>query len=183
MASAFIIYIQPQLQRDPNEEAAALLRVLLYKTDNTTFGGDVPEVPQWTGPPRTTVVAQILLYLSLSLIFSSVLQIILAKQLLNLYLLAGTRELMIERILGRQREPKWFTTGLHIVILLLAISLQVALLLISCAITIYLWKINLAIAAVVLVAVLTTVSACALFVVLGSANSALTYIVEGPRRR
>ena len=66
MASAFIVQINSELQQDPNEEAAALLRVLIYKVDNTTFGGNVPVVPQWSGPPRAIVQVQAILYASLA---------------------------------------------------------------------------------------------------------------------
>ena len=65
MASAFIIQVQSELQSDPNEETAALLRVLIYKIDNTTFGGDIPTLPQWNGPPQTIIQVQSLLYASL----------------------------------------------------------------------------------------------------------------------
>ncbi|KAF9646404.1 hypothetical protein BDM02DRAFT_3188879 [Thelephora ganbajun] len=55
VVSAFIVQVQSQLRPDPNEEIAALLRVLIHKIDNTTFGGDIPALPQWTGPPRTII--------------------------------------------------------------------------------------------------------------------------------
>ena len=66
MTSAFIIQVQTQLQSDPNEETAALLRVLIYKIDNTTFGDNIPAVPQWSGTPHATVQAQAILYASLA---------------------------------------------------------------------------------------------------------------------
>ena len=83
MTSAFIIYIYPQLQTDSNDETAALLRVLLYKVANTTFGGGVPKVPARTGPPRTVVAALVLLSLGLAAGMTTVLLAILVKQLLN----------------------------------------------------------------------------------------------------
>ena len=46
VTSAFIIDIQSQLQPDTGDETAALLRVLIYKIDNTTFGNDTPTLPQ-----------------------------------------------------------------------------------------------------------------------------------------
>ena len=33
--------------------------------DYATFDGDVPALPQWSGPPRTTIYAQSLLYAGL----------------------------------------------------------------------------------------------------------------------
>ena len=65
MISAFAIYVHPQLQLDPTDESVALLRVILFKMDNTVFGGDVPQHPKWTGPPRTIIATQFLLYISL----------------------------------------------------------------------------------------------------------------------
>jgi len=46
VTSAFIIEVNSKLRPDPNEETAGLLRVLIHKVDNTTFGGDAPAVPQ-----------------------------------------------------------------------------------------------------------------------------------------
>ena len=80
MTSAFIIQVQPQLQKDPNEETAALLRVLIHKIDNTTFGGDVPALPQWTGPARMVVQVQSILYASLAASLLSALLAMLGKQ-------------------------------------------------------------------------------------------------------
>ncbi|KAF9644199.1 hypothetical protein BDM02DRAFT_3103337, partial [Thelephora ganbajun] len=66
VASAFVIQVDVQLQPDHNEETTALLRVLIYKMDNTTFGGDVPTIPQWSGPPRVIIQIQVILCASLS---------------------------------------------------------------------------------------------------------------------
>ena len=145
--STFIVYIHPQLQADPNEESAALLRVLLYKTDNTGFGGDVPEVPRWTGPPTAVVAALLLLYLSLAVKLGSGLFAILPKQLLNLYALAGTSGSNLEGDRTQGRRLKWFAVGLHgTVLLLLSLALQNALFLLGCALTAYIWNINCLIA-------------------------------------
>ncbi|KAF9644475.1 hypothetical protein BDM02DRAFT_3079018, partial [Thelephora ganbajun] len=80
VASAFTVQIQSRLQPDPNEETAALLRVFIHKVDNTTFGGDVPALPQWTGPPRTIVHVQSVLYASLAASLLSAFLAILGKQ-------------------------------------------------------------------------------------------------------
>ena len=97
MTSAFITQVQPELQPDPNDETAALLRVLIHKIDNTTFGGDVPALPQWTGPPRRIIQVQCLLYASLSVsLFSSFLAM-LGKQWLNRYASIDVRGSAIER--------------------------------------------------------------------------------------
>ena len=147
--SAFIIYIHPQLRPDPNEETAALLRVLLYKTDNATFGDEIPEVPHWTGPPRTTVAAQLLLYLSLATTLTSVLVAILAKQMLNHHASTYTKITICAPAVRR-----FFFVFVYIAALGPLFLLQVALLLFSCAIPVYLWRINVIIASFMFVTTL-----------------------------
>ena len=83
VTSAFILDIQSQLQPDTGEETAALLRVLIYKIDNTTFGNDPPTLPQWTGPPRAIVQVQAILFASLAATLFSAFLAMLGKQWLN----------------------------------------------------------------------------------------------------
>ena len=64
--TAFIIYIQPQLQQDTGTETAALLRLLIYNTNHTAFGGEVPAMPDWNGAPIILTVAQVILYCCLA---------------------------------------------------------------------------------------------------------------------
>ena len=63
--TAFIIYIQPNLQQNPSDEAAGLLRLLLYTTNGTLFA-EAPTLPAWNGAPVVLTVAQIILYCSLA---------------------------------------------------------------------------------------------------------------------
>ena len=61
--TSFILYIQPQLQRNSCDESADLLRMLLYNTNKTVFGNNPPPtLPIWAGPPTLLTVAQIILY-------------------------------------------------------------------------------------------------------------------------
>ena len=170
VTSAFILYIQPQLRADPNEESAALLRVLLYKTDNTTFGGDVPEVPRWTGPPITTVVALLLLYLSLAGTLGATLFAILAKQLLNLYASAGTSRSNLEGGRTRGRRLRWFAAGLHATVFLLSFMLQIALFLLGCALTVYIWNISRLIASFSLLTTILAISFSSFLLLFGLAD-------------
>ena len=151
MASAFIIQVQPQLQRDPNEETAALLRVLIHKIDNTTFGGDVPALPQWTGPTRMVIHVQSILYASLAASLLSAFLAMLGKQWLNRYASIDMRGSVIERSRNRQRKLDgiiaWYFEH---VLECLPLMLQVALLLLGCALSRYLWEINTAVASVVI---------------------------------
>jgi len=150
VASAFITQVQPQLQRDPGEETAALLRVLIHKIDNTTFGGDVPALPQWTGPTRMVVQVQQILYASLAASLLSAFLAMLGKQWLNRYASIDMRGSAIERSQDRQRKLdgiiRWYFEH---VLECLPLMLQVALLLLGCALSRYLWEINTAVACVV----------------------------------
>ena len=151
MASAFIIQVQPQLQRDPNEETAALLRVLIHKIDNTTFGSDVPALPQWTGPARMAVHVQFILYASLAASLLSAFLAMLGKQWLNRYASIDMRGSAIERSQNRQRKLDGIITWyFEHVLECLPLMLQVALLLLGCALSRYLWEINTAVASVVI---------------------------------
>ena len=151
MASAFIIQVQSELQSDPNEETAALLRVLIYKIDNTTFGGDIPTLPQWNGPPQTIIQVQSLLYASLITSFLSAFIAMLGKQWLNRYDSVDVRGSAIERSQNRQRKldgiVAWYFSY---VMESLPLMLQAALLLLGCALSKYLWEIDTTVASVVI---------------------------------
>ena len=151
VASAFIIDVQSQLQSDPNDETAALLRVLIYKIDNTTFGNDVPALPQWTGPPHSIVQVQAILFASLATSLFSAFLAMLGKQWLNRYESTDVRGSAVERSQNRQRKldgiVAWY---FDYVMELLPLMLQVALLLLGCALSRYLWEIDLTVASVVL---------------------------------
>jgi hypothetical protein len=151
VTSAFIIQVQSGLQSDPNEETAALLRVLIYKIDNTTFGGDVPTLPQWTGPPQTIIHVQSLLYASLLTSLLSAFIAMLGKQWLNRYESVDIRGPAIERSQNRQRKMDGIVAWcFDYVIESLPLMLQAALLLLGCALSKYLWEVNTTVASVVL---------------------------------
>ena len=151
MTSAFVIQVQSELQQDPNDETAALLRVLIYKIDNTTFGGDVPALPQWSGPPRTVIQVQSILYASLTASLLSAFLAMLGKQWLNRYASVDMRGSAIERSQNRQRKSDgivaWYFDH---VMESLPLMLQLALLLLGCALSLYLWEINTTVASVVI---------------------------------
>ena len=151
VASAFIIDVNSQLQPDPNDETAALLRVLIYKIDNTTFGHDVPALPQWNGPPRAMVDVQAILFASLAASLFSAFLAMLGKQWLNRYDSTDIRGTMTERSKSRQRKldgvVAWYFNN---VMESLPLMLQVALLLLSCALSRYLWEISMTVASIVI---------------------------------
>ena len=150
-ASAFIIQVSSQLQPDPNNETAALLRVLIYKIDNTTFGNDVPALPQWTGPPRMIVDVQAILFASLAASLLSAFLAMLGKQWLNRYASVDVRGSAIERSQNRQRKldgiVHWY---FDYVLESLPLMLQAGLLLLACALSRYLWDTNTTVGSVVI---------------------------------
>ena len=151
VTSAFIIEVDSKLQPDPGDETAALLRVLIYKIDNTTFGNDVPILPQWNGPPPAMIHVQTLLFASLAASLFSAFMAVLGKQWLNRYDSSDMRGSAIERSHHRQRKLRgmagWYFGH---VMESLSLMLQVALLLLGCALSRYLWEVSIVVASVVL---------------------------------
>jgi hypothetical protein len=183
VTSAFIIEVNSQLQPDPNEETAALLRVLIYKIDNTTFGGDVPPIPlQWTGPPHTIVQVQAVLYASLAASLFSAFLAMLGKQWLNQYMSTNMRGTAIER--GRNRQQKLngiVTWCFDYVMESLPLMLQGALFLLGCALSRYLWEINTTIASVILGVTSLGILLYLLIVIAGSVFASCPYQTPGSR--
>jgi hypothetical protein len=182
VASAFIIEVNSQLQPDPNDETAALLRVLIHKIDNTTFGDHPPTLPQWTGPPHAIVHVQAILFASLAASLFSAFLAMLGKQWLNRYASIEMRGSAIERSQNRQRKLDGIVTWyFDHVMESLPLMLQVALLLLGCALTRYLWEINLTVAAVILGATSFGVVFYIFIVVAGAASESCPYQTPGAR--
>jgi len=180
VTSAFIIQVQPQLQSDPNEETAALLRVLIHKIDNTTFGDNVPPIPEWSGPPRIIVQVQAILYASLAASLFSAFLAMLGKQWLNRYASIDMRGSAIERSQNRQRKLDGIVTWyFDYVVELLPLMLQFALLLLGCALSRYLWEIDTTVASVVLGVTSFGVVSYAFIVVAGTASVSCPYQTPG----
>ena len=176
MTSAFITQVQPQLQSDPNEETAALLRVLIHKIDNTTFGDDVPAIPQWTGPPHTVVQVQAMLYASLAASLFSAFLAMLGKQWLNRYASIDMWGSAIERSQNRQRKLDGVVTWYFDYVLeSLPLMLQFALLLLGCALSHYLGDINPTLALVVLSITSFGIASYIFFIIAGAASASCPY--------
>ena len=182
MTSAFIIQVQPQLQPDPNDETAALLRVLIYKIDNTTFGGDAPTVPLWPGPPHTIVQVQAILYASLAASLFAAFLAMLGKQWLNRYASIDARGSATERSRDRQRKLDGIVTWyFDHVMESLPLMLQFALLLLNCALSRYLWGINTTVASVILGVTSFGVIFYTFIVVAGAVSVSCPYQTPGAR--
>jgi hypothetical protein len=182
VTSAFIIEVHSHLLQDPNDVTAALLRVLLYKIDNTTFGNDIPVLPQWTGPPRTIVHVQAILFASLAASLLSAFFAMLGKQWLNRYASTEMRGTAIERSQYRQRKLDgiviWY---FYHVMEALPLMLQVALLLLGCALSRYLWEIDITVASVVLAVTSFGLIFYILVVVAGTISVVCPYQTPGAR--
>ena len=180
VTSAFIIEVNSELQPDPNEETTALLRVLIYKIDNTTFGNDVPTLPQWTGPPHSIVQVQAVLFASLAASLFSALLAMLGKQWLNRYDSTDMRGTAVERAQSRQRKLNgiiaWY---FHYVMESLPLMLQGALLLLGCALSRYLWEVNIIVASVVLGITSLGISLYLLIVIAGAVFETCPYQTPG----
>ena len=180
IATAFILDVQPQLQPDTGDETVALLRVLIYKIDNTTFGNDTPALPQWSGPPPTIVQVQAILYASLTSSLLAAFLAVLGKQWLNRYALTDVRGTVIERSQNRQRKldgiVAWYFDP---VMESLPLMLQAALLLLGCALGRYLWEINITIASVVLAVTSFGVIVYLFVLVVGSFYESCPYQTPG----
>ena len=180
VTSAFIIEGNSQLRPDPNDETAALLRVLIHKIDNTTFGDNPPTLPQWTGPPRTIVQVQASLFASLAASLFSAFLATLGKQWLNRYAATNMRGSAIERSQNRQRKLDGIVTWyFDHVMESLPLMLQFALLLLGCALSRYLWEINTTVASVVLGATSFGVAFYIFIIVAGVISESCPYQTPG----
>ena len=182
VTSVFIIQIDSQLQPNPNGETAALLRVLLFKIDNTTFGNDVPPLPQWTGPSRAMVQVQAILFASLTVSLFSAFLAMLGKQWLNRYDSTDMRGSAIERSHNRQKKldgiVAWYFNH---VMESLPLMLQAAFLLLGCALSRYLWGIDIIIAVVVVGVTSSGVLFYLLIIIAGMTFESCPYQTPGAR--
>ena len=180
VTSVFIIDIQSRLQPNTGDETVALLRVLIYKVDNTTFRNDIPTLPQWAGPPHAIVQVQAILYASLAATLLSAFLAMLGKQWLNRYASTDMRGTAVERSQNRQRKldgiVAWYFSH---VMESLPLMLQVALLLLGCALSRYLWEINPTVASVVLGVTSFGIIFYLFIVVAGAASETCPYQTPG----
>ena len=150
VTSAFIINVQSKLEPDFEEMNHALLKIVASAAlGNIPTGADAA-FPEWNGPDSTVVHVQAILYSSLSASLLAAFVAMLGKQWLNRYasVEGGT---VIDR--GRQRKRKMegmVTWRFGLVMECLPLMLQVALLLLGCALSDYLFFINKAVASVVI---------------------------------
>ncbi|KAJ7244260.1 hypothetical protein C8J57DRAFT_1681059 [Mycena rebaudengoi] len=167
VSSAFIIQIQPELQQDPNEVTQQLLRILIHNANQSLFSGINMTEPSG-GTTTTVIIVQSLLYASLFSTLLAALLAVLGKQWLMNYDAAGSRGTLAERGLERQRKydglQKWKFT---LIMEMFPLLLQLALLLFSAALSVYLSTISCPIAIIVIA--LTSLGTLAYISLLASA--------------
>jgi hypothetical protein len=151
VSSAFVIDVQSNLQPDATERSEAYLRAILLSLNRSIVPGEIPTAPPaWNGPPTEIITTSNLLYASLLMSLLAAFVAMLGKQWLNRYLRHAGGS-MIERCGDRQRKlnglEKW---PFRLFIESLPIMLQIALLLLSCGLSRYVWSVNISVARVVI---------------------------------
>ena len=111
VSSAFVIDVHSNLQPDPNEQSAALLRAILLTLNQSAIPGESPTVPPIQKDPASEIVTTTcLMYASLLISLLAAFIAMLGKQWLNRYLRHSGGS-MIERCGDRQRKcdglKKW----------------------------------------------------------------------------
>ena len=147
VSSAFVIDVHSNLQPDPNEQSAALLRAILLTLNQSAIPGETLTVPSIQKDPASEIVTTTcLMYASLLISLLAAFIAILGKQWLNRYLRHSGGS-MIERCGDRQRKcdglKQW---PLHPLIESLPLMLQAALLLLACGLCRYMWSVNTSVA-------------------------------------
>jgi hypothetical protein len=151
VSSAFVIAVQPKLEADHTERSEAYLRAILLSLNRSIVPDEDPVAPSaWNGPPAEIVTTSDLLYASLLMSLLAAFVAMLGKQWLNRYL-RHTGGSMIERCGDRQRKfdglEKW---PFRMCMESLPIMLQIALLLLMCGLSRYIWSVNTSVGRVVI---------------------------------
>ena len=128
---------------------AAYMQILIHAVNSSLFPDANPDSVTWTGPPPRIVTVQSLLYASLATSLFAAFIAMLGKQWVNRYL-RNRGGSTADKSRDRQRKldgfEKW---NFHLVIESLPVMLQLALLLLGCALSQYLWTISRTVAGVI----------------------------------
>ena len=143
VSAAFVIDVHSKLETNPNEQSVALLRAILLTLNRSAIPGETPAVPPvQEGPSSEIVTVTSLMYASLLISLLAAFVAMLGKQWLNRYLRHSGGS-MVERCGDRQRKcdglKKW---PFHFFVESLPVMLQVALLLLACALCKHMSSIN-----------------------------------------
>jgi len=122
------------------------MRILIHTMNNSLFPDADSSSTTWTGPPPEIVAVQSLLYASLAPSLFAAFLVMLRKQWVNRYL-RNRGGSVTDKSRDRQRKlEKWH---FHLAIESLPAMLQLALLLLGCALSRYLWTISHTVAGVI----------------------------------
>ena len=154
---------------------AAYLRILIHNMNNTLFPDADPSSTTWTGPPPEIVTVQSLLYASLATSLFAAFIAMLGKQWVTRYLRKQGGS-AIEKSRYRQQKldgfKKWH---FQLAIESLPVMLQLALLLLGCALTLYLWTISRTTAGVILAFTLFGITSYTFFTLAGTLHYSCPY--------
>ena len=130
---------------------AAYMKILIHTMNNSLFPDADPSSVAWTGPPPEIVTVQSILYASLATSLFAAFLAMLGKQWINRYI-RNHGGSAADKSRDRQRKfdglEKW---KFYLAIESLPVILQLALLLLGCALSLYLWTINRTVAWVILI--------------------------------
>lgn len=168
VVATFITNVQPQLEPDSNDMIAAYMRILIHTANNSLFLDANPSNATWTGPPPQIVTVQAILYASLATSFLAAFLAMLGKQWISEYARSSGRSAA-----EKSRDRQWKLDALEdwyfrFVVESLPVILQLALLLLGCGLSIYLWKVSLTVARVALAFTLLGVTLYILFTLLAT---------------
>ena len=129
---------------------AAYMKLLINAVNGSLFPDVDPGAIVWTGPPPGIVMVQALLYASLATSLFAAFVAVLGKQWVNRYI-RNHGGSAADKSRDRQRKVDGFEKWhFHLVIESLPIMLQLAVLLLGCALSRYLWIISRTIAGMIL---------------------------------
>ena len=149
VSSTFVIEVQSKLEPVYDEANAAYMRFLIYSISNSAFATP-PGLPTWNGPSEGIVVAANLLYASLVTSLLAAFVAILGKQWVNRY----TRNKggsTVERCGDCRRKlnglHRWH---FHVLMESLPVVLQLALSLLGCGLSQYMWVVKQTVASTII---------------------------------
>ena len=126
------------------------MRILIHNMNESLFPDANPLATVWTGPPTEIVAVQCLLYASLATSLFAAFVAMLGKQWVNHYVRncgGSTEEKSWDRQSKLDGMERW---NFHIVMEGPPAMLQIALALLGCGLSLYLWSINRAVAGIVM---------------------------------
>ena len=172
VSSALVIAVQSNLEPDPNDQSAAILRLILLTLNPSANLSEIPALPPiQENPPSEIVIVSGLMYASLLISLLAAFVAMLGKQWLNRYSRHAGGSI-IERSGDRQLKydglQKW---KFRLVLEALPVMLQVALLLLACGLWRYMASINTPVAVVLI----TLTGIGGLFYLVIAVSGALSY--------